>query len=178
MDKAICAPYAACRSSSIQCGWILRSPASFRVYWYGGPAKEDVEIRFDGPSDNRITSHFGVGTSPSRSPTSSARRSASTSGEGPPTTSRTASTARRHRRSRLADVTFTMNWKLTRICEWVRFEKGEPFLHAGAGAAGPGREPGAKAHVLAADPELNEKYIAWQQSRSAFSGTFQARPMP
>ena len=23
--------------------------------------------------------------------------------------------------------TFTMNWKMTRVCEWVRFEKGEPF---------------------------------------------------
>src|SRR3712207_7534783 len=21
----------------------------------------------------------------------------------------------------------TMNWKMTRVCEWVRFEKGEPF---------------------------------------------------
>src|SRR5437868_2176081 len=41
-----------------QCGWILRSPVGFRAYWYGGPAKEDVELRFDGPPDNRITSHF------------------------------------------------------------------------------------------------------------------------
>ena len=23
--------------------------------------------------------------------------------------------------------TFTMNWKITRVCEWVRFEKDEPF---------------------------------------------------
>src|SRR5689334_17226407 len=45
-----------------QAGWVLRSTASFRAYWYGGAAKEDVELRFDGPSDNRILSHFGLGT--------------------------------------------------------------------------------------------------------------------
>src|SRR5215471_2064188 len=44
-----------------QSGWILRSTASFEAYWYGGPAKEDVEIRFRGPTDNRIMSHFGTG---------------------------------------------------------------------------------------------------------------------
>ena len=26
-----------------------------------------------------------------------------------------------------ATSTFTMNWKLTRQCEWVSFKKGEPF---------------------------------------------------
>src|SRR5882724_11977973 len=36
-----------------QCGWILRSPAAFRAYWYGGPGKDDVEIRFQGPVDAR-----------------------------------------------------------------------------------------------------------------------------
>ena len=44
-----------------QSGWVLRSPASFRAYWYGGPLKEDVEIQFDGPPDTRILSHFGCG---------------------------------------------------------------------------------------------------------------------
>ena len=42
-----------------QCGWVLRSTAAFRAYWYGGPNKEDVELQFDGPPDNRIVSHFG-----------------------------------------------------------------------------------------------------------------------
>src|SRR5580692_10700224 len=44
-----------------QAGWILRSTSGFRAYWYGGPAKEDIEIRFDGAPDNRIVSHFGSG---------------------------------------------------------------------------------------------------------------------
>src|SRR5437868_4260857 len=45
-----------------QAGWVLRCPTAFRAYWYGGPNKEDVEIRFLRYSDNRIVSHFGVGT--------------------------------------------------------------------------------------------------------------------
>ena len=44
-----------------QNGWVLRSPAGFRAYWYGGANKEDVELQFDGPVDNRIVSHFGSG---------------------------------------------------------------------------------------------------------------------
>jgi len=63
MDKAhLRSPYAACRSSSP-----ISAAGSFALPHRSGllvrrPGKEDVEIRFDGPSDNRITSHFGVGT--------------------------------------------------------------------------------------------------------------------
>jgi len=42
--------------------------------------------------------------------------------------------------------TFTMNWKLTRICEWVRFEKGEPFA-CWCRCRGAWPRAGAKAHV-------------------------------
>src|SRR5438874_2782599 len=44
-----------------QCGWVLRCPVAFQAYWYGGPGKEDVEIRFEDRPDNRIVSHFGSG---------------------------------------------------------------------------------------------------------------------
>src|SRR3954462_13487746 len=43
-----------------QCGWGLRNPTGFSAYWYGGAAKEDVELRFDKP-ENRIVRHFGSG---------------------------------------------------------------------------------------------------------------------
>ena len=45
-----------------QCGWLMRSPATFRAYWYGGPTKEEVEVQSAGSPDTRILSHFGVGT--------------------------------------------------------------------------------------------------------------------
>ena len=43
-----------------QCGWVLRNPTGFRAYWYGGPSRTDMELRFDSP-ENRIVSHFGSG---------------------------------------------------------------------------------------------------------------------
>ena len=112
-----------------QAGWILRAPAAFRAYWYGGPNKEDVELRFDGPPDNRIVSHFGSGvvtfTVPVPVPHPAGHQPV---GEG-------AGNYIKDGVQPLEGVvetdwmasTFTMNWKITRVCEWVRFEKGEPF---------------------------------------------------
>ena len=111
-----------------QCGWVLRCPTGFRAYWYGGPAKEDVELRFDGP-ENRIVSHFGSGvitftipflfrTPPGinlwvKGPANWVKDGVQAL-EGVVETDWLAST-------------FTMNWKMTRVCEWVRFDAGEPF---------------------------------------------------
>ena len=44
-----------------QNGWVLTSPAAFRCYWYGGVALTDLEIRFDGPPDAGVMTHFGSG---------------------------------------------------------------------------------------------------------------------
>ena len=38
-----------------QCGWVLRNPTGFDAYWYGGAGKEDVELRFDVPGENRTS---------------------------------------------------------------------------------------------------------------------------
>ena len=63
-----------------QCGWILRRPRRSASTGMAG-SQDDVEVRFDGPPDNRITSATSASApSPSRSRISSARRPASTSG--------------------------------------------------------------------------------------------------
>src|SRR5207247_976242 len=112
-----------------QCGWILRCPTGFRAYWYGGAAKEDVEIRFDGPPDNRILSHFGAGTITFTVPFLF---------RTPPDINLWVKGPSNWIKDGIQPLegivetdwlvsTFTMNWKMTRTNEWVRFEAGEPF---------------------------------------------------
>ena len=153
-----------------QCGWILRSPAAFSAYWYGGAAKEDVEIRFDGPPDNRITSHFGVGTITFSVPyLFRTPLGINLWVKGPANWIKDGvQPLEGIVESDWLMSTFTMNWKLTRICEWVRFEKGEPFCMLVPVPRGLAESLMPKRVPVAADPELNEKYIAWQQSRSGF----------
>lgn len=153
-----------------QSGWVLRCPVAFRAYWYGGPNREDIELRFDGPPDNRVVSHFGSGvitftvpflfrTPPGvnlwvKGPSNWIKDGIQPL-EGVVETDWIAST-------------FTMNWKMTRVCEWVRFEKGEPFCMLVPVPRGlaesllPRREP------LANNPELHEQYQKWEASRRVF----------
>jgi hypothetical protein len=153
-----------------QSGWILRATSGFRAYWYGGAAKEDLEIRFDGPPDNRIVSHFGSGvitftipylfrTPPGinlwvKGPSNFVKDGVQAL-EGVVETDWLAST-------------FTMNWKVTRVCEWVRFAKGEPFCmlvpvpRGLAESLVPQREP------IATNPEVQAQYDAWEESRRGF----------
>lgn len=153
-----------------QSGWVMRAPVGFRAYWYGGPAKEDVEIQFDTPFDNRIMSHFGVGvitftipflfrTPPGinlwvKGPSNWVKDGIQPL-EGVVETDWLAST-------------FTMNWKFTRMCEWIRFEKDEPFCmvvpipRGLAESLVPRREP------MTANPELKAQYDKWEGSRKGF----------
>lgn len=153
-----------------QCGWVLLSPASFRAYWYGGPAKEDVEVRYDGPPDRRILSHFGVGTITFSIPYLF---------RTPPGINLWVKGPANHIKDGIQPLegivetdwlmsTFTMNWKLTRICEWVQFEKGEPFCMLVPMPRGVAESLVPTRIPIATDPELNEKYQAWQKSRAGF----------
>ena len=64
--------------------------------------------------------------------------------------------------------TFTMNWKMTRICEWVRFEKGEPFCMLVPVPRGLIEKLVPKRVPIAANPELQKQYQAWENSRKGF----------
>jgi Family of unknown function (DUF6065) len=153
-----------------QCGWVLRSTAGFRAYWYGGPGKEDVELRFDGSPDNRIVSHFGSGvitftvpflfrTPPGinlwvKGPSNWVKDGVQPL-EGVVETDWVAST-------------FTMNWKITRVCEWVRFEKDEPFCMLVPVPRGLAESLVPRRARIADNPELQAQYQKWEGSRKGF----------
>jgi hypothetical protein len=64
--------------------------------------------------------------------------------------------------------TFTMNWKMTRVCEWVRFEKDEPFCMLVPVPRGLAESLVPKRERLAANPELKAQYEKWEGSRKGF----------
>jgi hypothetical protein len=152
-----------------QCGWVLRNPTAFRAYWYGGPAKEDVELRFDEP-ENRVVSHFGSGvitftipflfrTPPGinlwvKGPANWIKDGVQPL-EGVVEADWLAST-------------FTMNWKMTRVCEWVSFEKDEPFCMLVPVPRGLIEGLVPRIEPLTANPELQAQYQKWEASRSDF----------
>jgi hypothetical protein len=153
-----------------QSGWVLRATSGFRAYWYGGPNKEDVELQFDEYPDNRIVSHFGNGvitftipflfrTPPGinlwvKGPSNWVKDGIQPL-EGVVETDWLAST-------------FTMNWKMTRECEWVRFEKGEPFCMLVPVPRGLAESLIPQRAPIGANPELEAQYHKWEESRKGF----------
>ena len=91
-----------------------------------GGRRDPVRRRRPTPASSATSARA---SSPSRCRSSSARRRGSTCGSrARPTGSRTAcSRSKGWSRRTGSPSTFTMNWKITRVCEWVRFEKDEPF---------------------------------------------------
>jgi hypothetical protein len=152
-----------------QSGWVLRNPTGFRAYWYGGPNKTDVEIQFDAP-ENRVVSHFGSGvvtftipflfrTPPGinlwvKGPSNYIKDGLQPL-EGVVETDWLAST-------------FTMNWKITRVCEWVRFDKGEPFCMLVPIPRGLAETLVPRRMPIEASPETQAQYKAWEASRKGF----------
>jgi hypothetical protein len=153
-----------------QAGWVLRSPATFEAYWYGGPNKEDVEIRFAGHVDNRITSHFGVGTVTFTIPFLF---------RTPPGINLWVKGPTNWIKDGVQPLegiveadwlvsTFTMNWKITRVCEWIRFDKGEPFCMLVPIPRGLSESLAPKRVSITSDPETEKAYRLWEKSRSGF----------
>jgi hypothetical protein len=152
-----------------QCGWVLRNPTGFSAYWYGGALKEDIELRFD-RDENRVVSHFGSGvitftipflfrTPPGinlwvKGPANIIKDGIQPL-EGVVETDWLAST-------------FTMNWKMTRVCEWVRFEAGEPFCMLVPVPRGLVESLVPRVESLAGAPELQAQSEKWEASRSGF----------
>ncbi len=153
-----------------QHGWFITCPCDFEVYWYGGSQLSDIEIRFDGPKDWSVTSHFGYGVltfgmsylfrtppginlwvkGPSNMP-----RDGIQPLEGIVETD-------------WASSTFTMNWKVTRAFEWIRFRKGEPICMLVPIPRGLLEGLQTAIQPVEDNPELNEKYTAWSNSRASF----------
>ena len=153
-----------------QAGWLLTCPTTFEIYWYGGDAKSEIEIRFLDHADPCVSSHFGYGVLTFSLPylfrtppginlwvkgPSNAPRDGIQPLEGVV-------------ESDWATSTFTMNWKLTRPNTWVEFQRGEPICmvvpipRGLADVMVPVRRP------LASNPELEQQYKSWEASRSQF----------
>jgi hypothetical protein len=153
-----------------QHGWFLTCPCDFDVYWYGGSAITDLELRFHHEIDPGITSHFGYAvltfslpyifrTPPGvnlwvKGPSNWLRDGVQPL-EGVVETD-------------WASSTFTMNWKVTRAFEWIQFRKGEPVCMVVPLPRGMLETLEPSIQPLGANPELQAKYTMWSQSRTSF----------
>jgi hypothetical protein len=153
-----------------QNGWWILSPCDFSAYWFGGTQKTDIEIRFAGEVDTRVTSHFGEGvltftipylfrTSPGlnlwvKGPANHIKDGIQPL-EGVVEADWTAST-------------FTMNWKFTRPFEWISFSKHEPFCMLVPIPRGLTESIDPERKAIATNPELKAQFEAWDKSRTQF----------
>ncbi|HEX4638354.1 MAG TPA: DUF6065 family protein [Chthoniobacterales bacterium] len=64
-------------------------------------------------------------------------------------------------------ATFTMNWRFTRACT-VEFVIGEPICHIFPIQRGTVESFQTELRMLESEPELNEKFREWSQSRDSF----------
>lgn len=154
-----------------QAGWIVCNPSSFTARWDGGAGRDATVLSFDQvPPDGRISSLFGHGTitfnlpylirTPPeinlwvKGPTNWPKHGVQAL-EGMVETDWTA-------------ASFTMNWKLTRPHETVRFERGEPvcmlvpFPRKLIDQLVPELRP------LTDNPELKRDYDRWSRDRDEF----------
>jgi len=154
-----------------QSGWVVCNPRSFCARWNGGPRAEDTVIVFDAvPPDDRITSLFGHGTVTFNLPyLFRTPQGINLWVKGP-------GNWPRHGAQALEGIvetdwtaaSFTMNWKLTRPHELVRFERGEPicmvvpFPRHLIDSLNPVVRP------LSDNPELQTEYLRWSQDRNEF----------
>ncbi len=153
-----------------QNGWLITSPCSFDLYWYGGPDKSDIQLRFHGTVEPSVTTHFGFGvltfslpylfrTPPGinlwvKGPSNSIKDGIQAL-EGVVETD-------------WAFSTFTMNWKVTRPGEWIRFQKDEPICMIVPIPRGLAESMVPVSMPLTRDDKLHTKYRAWEASRSTF----------
>jgi hypothetical protein len=153
-----------------QGGWFLLNGQTFRARWDGGGSLDSIKIEHDGPPPHPALSHFGSGiltfhipylfrTPPgwnllARGP-SNWPKDAIFPLEGLVETD-------------WSMATFTMNWKFTAPNRPVTFEAGEPSCMITPIRRGDVERFQPRVIELAEDPEVDEGYRAWSESRSQF----------
>ncbi len=154
-----------------QAGWVIGNPSAFTATWNGGPAVEDVSIVFDaGKDEQRISSLFGHGTVTFNMPylfrtpkgvnlwvkgPTNLPKDGVCDLEGLVETDWTA-------------ASFTMNWKLTRPGQSVRFEAGEPICMIVPTPRGFLESLTPQHMPLSANAKLHQRYQQWSLERTAF----------
>lgn len=156
-----------------QAGWVIMCPESVRVRWDGRRGMDAVEVAatWSKPSYCYPSSHFGSGvvtwtlpwlfrTSPGwnllvRGPANCPKDGVSPL-EGLVETD-------------WLPATFTMNWKITRVNEWIGFERGESLCMVVPQRRGEleGFEP--EFASIEDDLELKTAFEAWCESRDRFN---------
>ena len=179
-----------------QAGWWLPCPATFTVYWDGGLDKENLQLNFAPPpettnlfdlftpitvsadmpnpvvqGDARISSHFGNGIVTFSIPyLFRTPRGINLWVKGPTNCIKDGV----HPLEGIVETdwlpaTFTMNWKLTRPRNTVRFERGEPICMIVPIPRGLAEQLQPKYVPLDANPELSREYREWERSRDTFN---------
>jgi hypothetical protein len=161
-----------------QWGWMMLNPVTFSACWNGGPGLDAVTITTaSDPPDERVMSHFGSGivtigipylfrTPPGinlwvKGPSNWFKDGAQAL-EGVVETDWMPST-------------FTMNWKLTRPHQPVRFDKGEPLCMLVPVPRGLAEVLEPRLGQLQENSELADLYARWQHERSVFLSALQQR---
>jgi len=153
-------------------GWELLSPVAFEAKWDGGVHMDSVKIQMDAGYAEHLkpVSLFGYGTitwhveAIFRTPPGWNLHVS-----GPPNRQKDAIQA-------LSGVietdwspyTFTMNWRFTRVGQWVRFEENEPIAHFFPVKRGQAGQFVPRIERLEEAPELRAAFEKWSASRNAF----------
>lgn len=159
-----------------QNGWWITCPSAFEVFWYGTAAKNDVEIRFLDEPHPYVSSHFGNGIVTFRVPYLFRTPAGINLWVKGPTNWPKDGIAPLEGviETDWATSTFTMNWKITRPNEWIRFAKGDPFCHIVPVPRGLTDSLTPQLQYIDTDPELNAAYRHWADSRRGFEAAWQA----
>lgn len=161
-------------------GWEVLSPGSFAAMWDGGPAASSVHIDLSqAPHANFVpVSLFGAGiltfhvegiirTPPGWNlwvcgPPNSPKDGIAPLGGLVETD--------------WSPYTFTMNWKLTRPNQVVRFAENEPFCFFFPVPRGTVEQFEPRIAPMADDPELDAQYRAWSEARLEFHREMERNP--
>ena len=154
-----------------QAGWLVLNPVTFSACWDGSPFPDGVTLTFPGgPSDTRITSHFGVGTITFAIPYLF-RTPAGINlwVKGPANWIKDGAQALEGVvETDWLPATFTMNWKLTRQNFPVRFDRGDPICMLVPVQRGLAEELEPRTSGLENSPSLADHYLKWRTGRDDF----------
>lgn len=154
-----------------QAGWTIANPRNFTALWNGGGKCEDTVFSFtDGPPDERISCIFGHGIITFNMPfLFRTPLEISLWVKGP-------SNWPKHGLSPLeglvetdwTSASFTMNWKITRPNEVVRFDRGEPCCMVVPFPRGWLEKFQPSIQPLASNSVIATEYARWSGDRDAF----------
>ncbi len=154
-----------------QAGWMIGCPRSFVASWNGGPGNSDTVFSFqDGPPDDRISSIFGHGIITFNMPyLFRTPKGINMWVKGP-------SNWPKHGLQALeglvetdwTSASFTMNWKITRAGETVRFARGEPCCMVVPYPRGLVESFEPERRPLESDAEISQEYQRWSTDRNAY----------